>query len=44
MFADAIPFIVQYLSELAQELHHRYPEHRHSTYIPLSEVITYSCG
>jgi hypothetical protein len=27
MFADSIPFIVQYISELAQELHHRHPEH-----------------
>jgi hypothetical protein len=27
MFADSMPFIVQYISELAQELHHRYPEH-----------------
>ena len=27
MFADSLPFIVQYISELAKELHHRHPEH-----------------
>jgi hypothetical protein len=27
MFADSLPFIVQYISELAKELHQRHPEH-----------------